>query len=92
MQYWQGDNHPKICDRFFFACQKNVRTGAITKTKPPTGSGILILAMVLTFFWQVKYQNPKKKKKWPENFGLGDNRINFADLDYFNLVPVLILL
>lgn len=39
-----------------------------------------------------KISKSLKKKKKPENFGLGDNRINFADLDYFNLVPVLILL
>lgn len=40
--------------------------------------------------WQIKYLNRKKKK--PGNFGIWKNLLNFADWDYFNIVPVLILL
>lgn len=53
------------------------------------------MAMGLAFSWEVNVKIIKKKKrneKKPGNFGLGGNLLNFADFNYLNLVPVLILL
>lgn len=54
------------------------------------------MAMGLAFSWEVNVKiikkKKKKKRKKAREFWTRGNLLNFADFNYLNLVPVLILL